>query len=137
MLGRTSFPAEGIAESAVIEVVVSPSLFHDLMNGSEPFRQFVLGNYGDLIGGLIMLLDDVMFGRLDIRLAALLIEMARGGATIERTHQELAVELGSAREAISRMLKEFERKRWIDLGRGRIDLLDQAGLRELAAHRDD
>jgi CRP/FNR family transcriptional regulator len=47
------------------------------------------------------------------------------------THQELAAELGSAREVISRQLKEFERRGWIRLGRGQLQLLDAAALQQL------
>lgn len=133
LLGRKPFPAEGVAESDVTEAVVPPDVFAALMDESAAFRAFVLGNYGDLIGELIMLLDEVMFRRLDIRLAHLLVEGAAEAAVVERTHQQLAHELGSAREAVSRLLKEFERKQWIRLGRGRIELADVAALRTLAA----
>lgn len=136
LLGRTQFPAEGVAESAVREAVVPPELFHALMRESEGFRNFVLGNYGDLIGELIMLLDDVMFRRLDIRLAQQLLTAAGAATLLERTHQQLSVELGSAREVVSRLLKEFERKAWIRLGRSRIELLDRGALEALARHRE-
>ena len=135
LLGRTPFPAEGVAESAVREAVVPPALFHELMEASEPFRRFVIANYGDLLGELILLLDEMMFLRLDIRLAQLLLEAADGAPVLERTHQQLALELGSAREAVSRVLKEFERKAWIRLGRNRIELLDAAALTALARQR--
>ncbi|HSV70252.1 MAG TPA: Crp/Fnr family transcriptional regulator [Methylibium sp.] len=133
LLGRKPFPAEGVAESDVTEAVVPPEVFAALMDESAAFRAFVLGNYGDLIGELIMLLDDVMFRRLDIRLAQQLVQAASAAGVVELTHQQLAHELGSAREAVSRLLKEFERKQWIRLGRGRIELADVAALRTLAA----
>lgn len=136
LLGRTQFPAEGVAETNVVEVVVPPALFHTLMHESQAFRGFVLGNYGDLISGLIMLLDDVMFRRMDIRLAQVLLDASQLGPRIERTHQQLSLELGSAREVVSRVLKEFERKRWIELGRNRIDVLDAPALHALARHRE-
>lgn len=135
LLGRRPFPAEGVAESDVTEMVVPPRLFHELMHESDDFRRFVLGNYGDLIGELIMLLDEVMFGRLDLRLAQLLLDAARGAARVERTHQQLALELGSAREAVSRLLKEFERRHWVALGRNRIELLDVEALGALTRQR--
>ena len=103
---------------------------------SEGFRRFVLSHYGDLIGDLILLIDEVMFRRLDLRLAQRLIQSADAAQTVERTHQQLAHELGSAREAVSRLLKEFERKRWVALGRNRIDLIDVVALQTLAAQRD-
>lgn len=136
LLGRTQFPAEGVAESTVREAVVPPALFDALMQESEGFRRFVIANYGNLIGALIMLLDEMMFLRLDTRLAQALLDAAAGAPRLERTHQQLAHELGSAREAVSRLLKEFERRGWIVLGRNRIDLLDSAALTALAKQRD-
>lgn len=133
LLGRKPFPAEGVAESDVTEAVVPPEVFAALMDQSAAFRAFVLSNYGDLIGELIMLLDEVMFRRLDIRLAQLLLEAGGTAGAVERTHQQLAQELGSAREAVSRLLKDFERKAWIRLGRGHIAIADAAALRRLAA----
>ncbi len=132
LLGRRQFPAEGVAESDVLEMVVPPTVFDALMLESEAFRRFVIANYGDLIGDLIMLLDDVMFRRLDIRLAERLTQSADQSQTVDLTHQQLALELGSAREAVSRLLKEFERKHWVVLGRHRIELVDIGALRGLA-----
>lgn len=44
------------------------------------------------------------------------------------SHQEIAAELGSVREVVSRQLKEFERRGWIALDRRRIEILDAAAL---------
>lgn len=138
LLGRAEFPAEGVAESAVLEAVVPPATFDALMLESPAFRQFVIANYGNLLGELIMLMDDLVFGRLDARLAHCLIALAEpaeapGGARrVHRTHQQLAQELGSAREAVSRVLKEQERRGWLRLGRGQLELLDEPALQALA-----
>jgi CRP/FNR family transcriptional regulator len=44
------------------------------------------------------------------------------------THQEIAAELGSAREVISRLLEDFVDKGWIRSSRGVIEVLDREGL---------
>lgn len=136
LLGRAAFPAEGVAESAVLEAVIPPATFQALMVDSEGFRRFVVANYGNLLGDLIMLMDDLMFSRLDERLAQRLLALSEPGEgsdppRVERTHQQLAQELGSAREAVSRVLKEMERKGWLRLGRSRIELLELDALRAL------
>lgn len=136
LLGQAAFPAEGVAESAVLEAVIPPATFQALMLDSEGFRRFVIANYGNLLGDLILLMDDLMFSRLDERLAQRLLALSEPGEgggppRVERTHQQLAQELGSAREAVSRVLKEMERKGWLRLGRSRIELLDENALRAL------
>lgn len=77
---------------------------------SAVFRRFVMENYGALISDLIVLLDEVAFHSLDARLAKLLLEASTTDRPVDRTHQQLAAELGTAREVVSRQLKRFEQK---------------------------
>ena len=65
--------------------------------------------------------------------ARLLLRRADGGGRLAATHQDLAVELGTAREVVSRLLKDFESRGLVRLGRGEVDLLDTARLRALGA----
>ena len=51
---------------------------------------------------------------------------------MQRTHQQIADELGTAREVISRQVKRLEQKKWVALGRGQVDILDRAALTQLA-----
>lgn len=78
-------------------------------------------------------MQQVLFMGLDTRLAIwLLDEVARSGSkTIYATHDEIARHLGSAREAVSRMLKYFAREELVELARGSIELIDVKRLRLL------
>jgi CRP/FNR family transcriptional regulator len=60
-----------------------------------------------------------------------LLALGQSAARVPITHQQLAAELGSAREVISRLLKEFERHGVIALERGEIAILDPAALARL------
>ena len=80
----------------------------------------------------MLLVEEVAFGHIDIRLAHRLLELADRRDSLVLTHQDLAVEIGTAREVVSRQLKEFERRGWIRLERGRIDIRSRAGLAGLA-----
>jgi len=74
--------------------------------------------------------------RLDVRLAAaLLADGAQDGTLILVTHQQLADELGTVREMISRLLDDFARQQMLVLGRGRIEVIAAARLRQLAEAR--
>jgi CRP/FNR family transcriptional regulator len=137
LLAGDLYPAEGIAETEVKAVAIPVQIFRKGMAESEGFRQFVLSAYGQRISNLIVLVEEVAFGRVDVRLAQCLLRHARHGTTIQATHQDLAAELGSAREVISRQLKEFERNGWVALHRGRLDVLDSQALRELASSLSD
>jgi CRP/FNR family transcriptional regulator len=88
--------------------------------------------YSKRITDLFFVIEEIAFRRVDIRLAQKLLELGDGGDTVKLTHHQLATELGSAREVISRQLQEFQRRGWVTLARGAVHLLDRAGLRKLA-----
>jgi CRP/FNR family transcriptional regulator len=129
LLGRSRYPASTVVEEPIRDVVVPAATFHQLMVESDVFRRFVMSNYGDLITDLIVLVDEVAFHSIAARLAGLLLEAPSGVVTA--THQQLADELGSAREVVSRQLKEFERSGWIRLKRGSVEVINRATLEKL------
>ena len=77
-------------------------------------------------------IEDVAFARMDIRLAQKLLELAKNSDQIAATQQNLASELGTAREVVSRLLTEFQRRRWITSTRGSIAITDRPSLQQLA-----
>jgi CRP/FNR family transcriptional regulator len=79
---------------------------------------------------LMQLVEEVAFRKLDQRLAALLLGKGR---VVRATHQQLADELGSVREMVSRLLKGFAEQGLVRLGREQVEVLDPAGLRKAAS----
>ncbi|MBI3445632.1 MAG: Crp/Fnr family transcriptional regulator [Magnetospirillum sp.] len=132
LMSGIDYDAEGIAETDIEARILPDSGFRELLSQSAAFRDFVFKAYGSRISSLLMLIEEVAFGRIDQRLAACLLARAKGSGEIGATHQDLAVELGSAREVISRQLKDFERRGWVRLGRGLVGIADAAALESLA-----
>lgn len=132
LMSGTDYNAEGIAETDIHAQMLPVSGFRALLAESEGFRDFVFRAYSTRISDLLLLLEEVSFGRIDQRLAACLLERADAAGEMAMTHQELAAELGTAREVVSRQLKEFERQGWLALGRGRVALRDRAALLALS-----
>ncbi|MGB5278684.1 MAG: Crp/Fnr family transcriptional regulator [Gammaproteobacteria bacterium] len=132
LFGSARYPAEGIAETDVIALAIPAALFHDAVQQSETFREFVFESFASHLGSLIALVEEVAFGKLDIRLARHLLKLSND-TTIDTTHQQLATELGSAREVISRQLKDFESKGWVKLHRGSVEIIDKAALVDLSS----
>lgn len=130
LLERSTYPARGVAESDVRGVLLPADLFDALLQDAPGFRRFVFGSFVQRISGLLELAASVSFERLDRRLAAALLERIETSGRIElrTTHQELAQELGTVRERVSRLLEGFESRGWVELGRGRILVRDKAGL---------
>ena len=134
LLAYEDYSAEGIAETAVQAAAVPRMVFDDLVSRSKPFRDFVFAAFSKRITDLFLMIDEVAFQRLDVRLADKLIELSKGGDVVSTTHQKLSIELGTAREVVSRQLQEFQRRGWIKQSRGRINLLKQRDLIALAGH---
>ena len=114
-------------------MAIPRTVFDELLSQSVAFRNFIFTAFSRRITDLFQVIEDIAFQRVDIRLAQRLLELARGTGQIRATHQHLAVELGTAREVVSRQLGEFQRRGWIRQSRGVIDLTDKAGLDRLAA----
>lgn len=132
MLAEEAYNAEGIAETDVT-IVSLPKLAFDQLVAEEPeFRAFVFAAYSRRLIDLLRVVDDVAFGRMDMRLAERLLAMAGDGAEVQATHQQLAAELGTAREVVSRILNDFHKRGLIEPARGRIRIADADGLRRLA-----
>lgn len=134
LLAYEHYSAEGIAETAVQAVAVPRDVFDDLVAQSKSFRDFVFAAFSKRITDLFLMIDEVAFQRLDVRLADKLIELSEGKDYVATTHQKLSVELGTAREVISRQLQEFQRRGWIEQGRGRVNLLERNQIARLADH---
>lgn len=132
LLGGGTFPAESVAESPTVLAALPSTAFHQLMSDSVAFRRFVLDDYSTLLGTIISLVDEIAFASLEQRLAGRLIAEADDQGFVAKTHQQLALDLGSVREVISRYLGEWERAGWIRTSRGLIEIVDR---RALASHR--
>jgi CRP/FNR family transcriptional regulator len=126
LLGGDAYPATGVAETAVTAISLPQPLFLRLTETHPPFRRAVFHLFAERLSGLMQLVEEIAFRKLDQRLAALLL--ARG-PVIQVSHQQLADELGSVREIVSRLLKQFEERGWIRLARERVELIDSAALR--------
>lgn len=74
------------------------------------------------------IVDEVAFQRMDCRVASFLLDRSRIQNPIHITHQEIANEIGSSREVISRILEDFAQKEMIILSRGEIEILEVEGL---------
>ncbi len=130
LLGHTDYNARGIAETPLTLLALPVTEFATLMLEHPPFRDFVFHLFTERIAELMQLVEEVAFARLDQRLAKLLL--ARNDNVLGVTHQQLADELGSVREIVSRLLKGFAAQGLVTLGREQLTITDRSGLQKLA-----
>lgn len=131
MLAFEDYSADGTAETDVTAVAIPRKTFDDLVAKSPVFREFVFTAYSRRITDLFTLIDDIVFQRMDVRLASRLLELADSNDVVHATHAVLATELGTAREVISRTLSEFHRRGWVEQSRGEVHLINREGLDRL------
>lgn len=132
LIGGDVYPAEAVTETAVVAYAVPRTTFEALLAGSADFRRFVFAAWGHRVVSLLKLVEQVAFQRLDSRLAEKLLELAHGGDEIDVTQAELAAELGTAREVVSRALAELQRHDLVKTARGRLQIINRKALAELA-----
>ncbi|MEW5783260.1 MAG: Crp/Fnr family transcriptional regulator [Pseudomonadota bacterium] len=129
LLGHTDYNACGVTEGETRLALLPRPMFDELLE-TPSFRDFVFALFAERIADLMQLIEEVAFRKLDQRLANLLLGKGR---QLNVTHQQLADELGSVREMVSRLLKGFADQGLVRLGREQIEILDPIGLRRIAA----
>jgi CRP/FNR family transcriptional regulator len=137
ILSDRPFPAFAVAETALTACLVPAATVKQWMERHDPWRRYVFDLLARRLDAVIASLEEVTFRRLDARLAATLLKAHAAAAddTVRTTHEQLASDLGSAREVISRLLKHFERDDLVSLARGAVTIRDREGLRHVARGR--
>ena len=133
LLAGQAYAAEGIAETDIEAVAIPQEVLDDLVARAPAFRNFVFSAYSKRMTDLFFLIDEIAFQRMDIRLAQKLLDLSQGQDSLRITHQQLSVELGTAREVVSRQLLEFQRRGWVAQARGVVMILERKHLMHLAA----
>ncbi|UCH81924.1 MAG: Crp/Fnr family transcriptional regulator [Nitrospiraceae bacterium] len=125
IFSQSHFPAIAVAEDDV-EVAVIPSLiFQEWVNNYEVWRNYIFNLISEQFSAIMAVLEEVAFRRMDIRVANLLLKLSsEKRKDLKIKHQEIALELGSSREVVSRILEQFAYENIVELKRGTIILRD-------------
>jgi CRP/FNR family transcriptional regulator, anaerobic regulatory protein len=125
MICATRNQASGIMAVAVeeTEVIMIPIQYMDqLMTQYKSWYYFVLETYRSRFEELLVVIDNIAFKNMDERLEWYLRQQAgKLGSHLNLTHQQIANDLNSSREVISRLLKKMEKNRRLTLHRNHIE----------------
>ncbi|MEZ5994738.1 MAG: Crp/Fnr family transcriptional regulator [Hyphomonadaceae bacterium] len=127
-----TYAAEGLAEEDVEAFVLPPAAFQALMKASDEFRAAVLNSVAGRFADFEQVVETLAFSGLEQRVASALLRLADAHGAVHATHEALAAEIGSAREAVSRQLGLFSRQGLVRLSRGRVELQRRDALSRLA-----
>ena len=132
ILSGVAFPAFAATETTVEAIVVSPENLHRWVNQYDAWRTFLCSMLALRLSEVIAVVEEVAFQRVDTRTADYLLNAAGHDGAILKTHQDIATDIGTSREVVSRVLKDFEHRGLISLSRGKIHTLNLDELRGMA-----
>lgn len=128
--------ATAVVEISTEAVIIAATVFRNWTETDKGVRKLVFESMAQRLIDVMVLAEELAFRRVDQRLVHLLLDhfsnKRRPLQFLETTHEELARELGTAREVVSRLLKEMERTGAVRMTRGRIELSDESILLQLA-----
>ncbi len=139
LLGNNSYSVQATAETALNICLIAKSDFSNALNHSEVFRQFVFNGFCERLTTVIDRMNELSTTTIDQRLATVLLSrynLSRSKMKLQLTHEELAIEVGTAREVVSRRLAAFEKLGLLQRSRGEIQISDITGLKEQTLYRE-
>ena len=130
ILSQKNFPAIATVEKEAEAVMIPADSFRDWVRRYDLWREFVFDLLSQRLSSVMAIIEEIAFHRMDTRLAALLIERSLRSDLVQITHHEIAAELGSSREVISRILEDFSAQGMLEVSRGSIRILEREALQD-------
>lgn len=128
MIGHSPFPANAIVEDDVSALLVPVQHVYRWLTESAAWRDFLFSLVAERLAEVISVVEEIAFRRVDARIADHILENVDISGKLRRTHQNIAFDLGTSREVVTRILKDFEHRGAVRLARGEIMLLDSKAL---------
>ena len=132
LLSGRPYSGYGYAEGSVSAIAISADRFRSLLGRDPAFQDRVFRGFAQRVGELTDVIDALLLHRTELRLARWVGQ--QNTRELHRTQQDIAQELGTAREVVSRTLKSFERSGWIRMERGTITILNANALLAHGSH---
>ena len=129
ILSQKNFPAVATVEQEAEAVMIPSESFRDWVRRYDLWREFVFDLLSERLSAVMAIVEEVAFRRMDTRVATFILEHSRLSDSIQITHQEIAAELGTSREVVSRILEDFSASGMVNVSRGMIKVLEREELR--------
>lgn len=136
LLSGDKYCAEAHTESDVQAYVVPFASFEAQLNQSEAFRRLIFSSFSDRLAAMMERIEEVAFVPIETRLATRLLTLTASDGLVLITHDQLANDLGTAREVVSRKLAQWEKSGLIERARGAVRLVNVRKLENIAALGD-
>ena len=114
-------------------ILIPTPVYQELRESSLAVSEYTGQLLSSRFSDVMWLLEQILFMRFDRRLALFLLEHADGNGRLKATHEEIARDMGTAREVVTRMLRYFQSEGMVRLSRGQIALTDLKKLKKTAS----
>lgn len=132
ILNEQEFPAIALVEEKTKAVMIPEEKFREWIRLYDVWREYLFNLFSLRLYSMITIINEVVFQRMDQRIATYLYKQGSNNNPVTATHQEIAYELGSSREVISRLIESFQDNGYITARRGEVEILDFTALRQLS-----
>lgn len=131
-LGNICYPATATVEEDAEVLMIPNELYKEWLQHIPSVQSFTYQSLGQRLVSVMALIEEITFKRIDMRLIRFLLEhTSEEQPAIHRTHEEIAVELGTAREVVSRILKNLEGDQFLKLARYKIEIINLQDLKKM------
>lgn len=129
LLAKNKFPAFAVVEKDCEILLVSAEKLREWMKKYDLWSDYIYNYLSEVLVNVLQIVENISFKKINVRLLEYLVEQyLQNGNQLFLTHQQIAFDIGTAREVVSRSLKEFESSNLISLSRGKINILDVSEL---------
>lgn len=130
MQSKPSYPASCMVEEDALVCRISVDSIRELLDRSPEARAVVFNGIASRLAEVLQLIEEILFRRIDERLATVLVQQSlrSGSDTVEMSHQQLAEECGTAREVVTRILRDFSEQGFIEGGRRSVVIRNRNAL---------
>ncbi|RIV23111.1 Crp/Fnr family transcriptional regulator [Alicyclobacillaceae bacterium I2511] len=129
VLAEKSYPAVAVAETDVMAVTVPVKTFRAWMQRSTAVQKFVYDTLHRRLTNVMLLVHEITFGKMDTRIACYLLQHTLATQPeLTVRHEDIATELGTAREVVTRILRNFEQEGILVTAKGKITVAHRSGL---------
>ncbi|WP_017734015.1 Crp/Fnr family transcriptional regulator [Nafulsella turpanensis] len=117
---------KAVAEEKTKILAIPARKHEEWTNEFRQWKDFVAQTYQKRFQSMFEAIDDIAFKKMDERLLKYLVVKSKQAKSnkLSLTHQEVARELGTSREVISRLLKQLENRKLVELGRNIVYVRD-------------
>lgn len=125
ILENSNYPAIAEVEEEARLAIVSSKYFNELIFPEPAYQKYIFNILSKRLTEMLLIVDEVVFKHMDTRIATFLYDkVMKNGNRLDITHEKISMELGTAREVVSRILKDFEKQNILTLSRGIINIID-------------